>query len=182
MAENLTINLETEHLILRQMRPEDVTQDYVNWLNDPEINRYLSCAHSRQTMASCLAYVRAYAGCHDKSLIGIFLKEKDLHLGNLTLSTIDWQNRSATIGISLGRKEYMGKGLAFEALSALLWFCFQEIGLNRLQAGVHVENSRSVALFKKCGFQIEGILKESGFLDGKYVDGYWMALLNRNIK
>lgn len=54
----MDIRIETENLILRNMHLNDVSQEYVNWLNNPEINKYLSCAVKYQTMKSCLDYVR----------------------------------------------------------------------------------------------------------------------------
>lgn len=172
----IDINIETDRLILRNFDEKDISQDYVNWLNDPEVNRYLSCAGVPQTMESCISYVRSYEGRNDTALIGIFLRDNDLHIGNLTLSTIDWQNKSGVIGISIGRKEYMGKGLAKEALSALVKYCFEQLGLLRLQAGVHVRNIRSVNLFTKCGFKRERLLQESSVIDGEVQDGYIVSI------
>ena len=38
MAETIIIRIETKRLILRNLKVEDVSEEYVNWLNDPEIN------------------------------------------------------------------------------------------------------------------------------------------------
>jgi len=182
MVETIRITIETERLILRNMSVNDVSQEYVDWLNDPEINKYLSCANTIQTLESCLAYVQSYEGRDDKALIGIFLKDGALHIGNLTFSSIDWFNRTVTIGISLGRKEYMGKGLAKEALAAIIKYCFEELNLHRLQAGVHASNTRSLNLFIKSGFKVEGLLRQSSVINGKFQDGYIVSVIEEDFQ
>jgi ribosomal-protein-alanine N-acetyltransferase len=181
MSETLFIEIETERLVLRNMTLDDVSQDYVNWLNDPEINKYLSCANTVQTKESCLTYVQSYEGRNDRALIGIFLKDHDLHIGNLTISSIDWHNKIGDIGISIGRKELMGKGFAKEALNGIMRFFFNQLGLHRLQAGVNALNLRSLKLFIKCGFKIEGLLRESNYINGGFEDGYILSVLETDL-
>ncbi|MCP4613871.1 MAG: GNAT family N-acetyltransferase [Planctomycetes bacterium] len=54
--------------------------------------------------------------------------------------------------------------MAGEALSALVDYCFKELELHRMQAGVLAENSRSVNLFMKCNFRSVGKFKDSHIL------------------
>ena len=42
MNKLLNVEIKTKRLVLRNMRAEDVSQDYINWLNDPSINQYLN--------------------------------------------------------------------------------------------------------------------------------------------
>lgn len=178
----MQINIETEHLILRNMRLSDVSQDYADWLNDPEVNRHLSCAEIHQTIESCTNYVRSYENRNDRALIGIYLKGNGLHIGNLTLSTIDWKDKTGTVGICIGRKGYTGKGLGKEALGAAVQYCFNQLGLDRLQAYLNVENTKSLNLFKGCRFRIEGVLKGRGMVNGKPSDDCLVAISNRGKK
>jgi len=174
------IKIGTERLILKDLKPEDVSQDYVDWLNDPEINRYLSCAGIPQAIETCLDYVRSYERQSDRALIGIFLKENGLHIGNITLSTIDQQNKAAAIGISIGRRECMGKGLAREALSAIVKYCFEGLGSYRLWAGINVNNTKSLNLYLKCGFKIEELLRGSDNIKDESQDSYIVSVRHKN--
>ena len=36
-----SIFIKTNRLILKNMEPKEITQDYINWLNDKEFNKYL---------------------------------------------------------------------------------------------------------------------------------------------
>lgn len=181
MIKIVTIKIETRRLILKNLQLNDISHDYVNWLNNPEINKYLSCANIPQTMETCMAYAQSYQKRNDAALIGMFLKEALLHIGNLTLSTIDWHNKTVAIGTTIGRKEYMGKGLAREALTATVKYCFEELGLHRVWAGINTTNTKSLKLYKECGFKIEGLLREANNVNGKFQDGHLLSVLQTDV-
>lgn len=172
----------TERLLLRNLKPEDVSSDYVNWLNNPLVNKYLSCAGKHQTMDSCVAYVQSYRQKKDAVLVGIFLKENAMHIGNMTLSIVDLHNKSAAVGISVGRSECTGKGFAREALCAITIFCFDKLKIHRLWAGINVNNLPSINLFMKCGFKIDALLRESSNINGELQDSYIVSILKREAK
>jgi len=47
--------------------------------------------------------------------------------------------------------------------------------IKRLELNVLCENEKAVHLYKKYGFEIEGIRRNSTLLDGEYKDEYYMA-------
>jgi len=132
-------------------------------------------------METCREYARAHQKRDNAALIGMFLKKGGIHIGNLTLSAVDSRNKTASIGISIGRKKYAGMGLAGEALNTMIRYSFQQLGLHRLWAGVHVSNSRSLNLFVKCGFKKEGLLREAVVIDGKFENGYIFSILEKDL-
>jgi RimJ/RimL family protein N-acetyltransferase len=175
------IKIETKRLVLRSLLLSDISQDYADWLNDPEINKYLSHFNTVQTIKTCRDYIQSYQEKKDAALIGILLKGNDLHIGNITFSSLDWDNKAVAIGISIGRKEYMGKGLASEALCAIVRYCFQQLGLIRIWAGVNISNIRSLNLFIKSGFKFDKFLHESELAPGALEAGYIMSINNKNL-
>ncbi|PIS37011.1 MAG: hypothetical protein COT35_08210 [Nitrospirae bacterium CG08_land_8_20_14_0_20_52_24] len=172
----MRIKIETERLFLRTLDSEDVSPEYVAWLNDPAVNKYLSCANVSQTLESCLVYVRSYEGRDDKALIGIFSKSNGLHIGNLTLSSIDWENRIGIIGICVGREGYTGKGFGKEALCGVVNYCFRQLGLCCLKAVMNTKNIVSFNLFKGCGFEVEKVFESSTVIDGKPQSEYIVSI------
>ena len=77
------------------------------------------------------------------------------------------------IGISKGHR---GKRIGSQLFKQLdIWA--MEHRLHRLELTVMVDNSAGVALYKKNGFEIEGVKKDSLFVNGKYEDEYYMAKL-----
>ena len=62
-------------------------------------------------------------------------------------------------------------------------FCFNQLQLNRLEADIDPENRASAALLIKCGFQLEGLLKERWIVNGKITDSEIYGLVGaRNNK
>ena len=170
-SELTQIQIETPSLIIRNLLVEDVTKDYAEWLNDPQVNQNLSI-NSHQTKESCIEYVQSFENRKDSLLLGLFIKGKNVHIGNISISMIDIPNR----------KEYWGKGLAKEALTSTITYLFNNSVLHSINAGVTVDNLSSVNLFIKSGFKIVGLLKESSMVNGKYEDCYILTVLESDIQ
>lgn len=74
------------------------------------------------------------------------------------------------------RKAFQGKGIGTEFLKKLdLWA--QQKNITRLELTVICNNIMAKHLYEKNGFVIEGIKKKSMFIDGEYVDEFYMAKL-----
>jgi len=165
------IFIETDRLIIREFAVKDITDKYINWLNDIDVNRYLDVRFFLpQTEESVIDYVKSISASSNILLLGVFCKKTREHIGNITFSSIDRVNHSGTIGIAIGNKFFWGKGYALEALKAVIEYAFTELSLHRLEAGVSVGNKASIKLFEKAGFIAEGIKKESGKFGDNYID------------
>lgn len=71
-------------------------------------------------------------------------------------------------------EDYRGKGigsLLFEELEQ--WALNHQ--LHRIELTVVTRNEAGISLYKKMGFEIEGTKRDSLFIDGEYVDEYYMA-------
>jgi len=72
-----------------------------------------------------------------------------------------------------------GRGLMREALAAAIDDAFSErVGLRRVQANVRPENTRSLALLDRLGFEREGLAREYLFIDGAWRDHVMTARRN----
>lgn len=73
-------------------------------------------------------------------------------------------------------EEYRGKGVGTKLFKALEnWSSDNDI--HRLELTVVTQNEVGVSLYKKMGFEIEGIKRHSLFIDGKFVNEYYMSKL-----
>jgi RimJ/RimL family protein N-acetyltransferase len=68
-----------------------------------------------------------------------------------------------------------------EALSLFVHYLFEAKKVNRLQLTVVVGNEASKRVAEKCGFRSEGILRQTMFHRGKYVDLEMFALLREEL-
>jgi RimJ/RimL family protein N-acetyltransferase len=76
----------------------------------------------------------------------------------------------------IGRKDFWGKGFAFEAWSLILEYAFNRLGLRKISAGATESNLASAAVLRKLGFQVEGIFRRERLIEGKYEDGIHMGI------
>jgi len=147
-----------------------ISEEYLGWLLDKEVNRFLDVANITQTLDSVTSYVRSFAGKEDRFLFAIVCKRTNLHIGNITLQGIDWLHKFAWEGILIGRKDYWNKGFATESRSLLLSFAFFTLGLHRVLSGAFTSNAGGINSNCKLGYKTEGILRQHRLLDRKYQD------------
>lgn len=164
-------------LWLRPLVSADADGDYLTWLNDVEVTRFLETGKYPVTREAVVRYIERFQDSTTDLAFAIIDRSSELHIGNVTLNRINWIHRFADTGILIGRKEFWGKGLGFEAWSMLIEYAFNRLGLRRIVAGAIEGNTGSVALLQKLGFKHEGTLRQQAFVDGAYRDGLWFGLL-----
>lgn len=99
---------------------------------------------------------------------GIF-KDKKI-IGTIQLYNImRGMFQDATVGYSIDKDEE-GKGYMKEALSIISNYAFKVLKLHRLQAATLVDNIRSKAVLKACGFKEMGTSEKYLFINGKWQD------------
>ena len=158
----------------------DITDRYLGWLNDPEVNRYLELRIARQTRETALAYVTSfYNGSEEKYMWAIRPIDGDgTPVGTITLAFINRYHQTGEIGLMIGNRDYWGRGASTEALDLLCAFAFERIDLRRLVAGTYAPNRGMNITYKMLGFALEGRLRQAFRLDGEdYTDGFRWALL-----
>jgi RimJ/RimL family protein N-acetyltransferase len=82
---------------------------------------------------------------------------------------------SATLALGVA-KSHWGQGIATAMVrEAVAWSA--AAGLARLELTVHTTNLAAVAVYLRCGFEVEGRRRKSLFVDGAFVDEYLMSRL-----
>jgi ribosomal-protein-alanine N-acetyltransferase len=90
------------------------------------------------------------------------------------------QGRSlAEIGYEL-LPDFHRKGIASEAILAVLHYAFNEIKLIEIEAGVNPDNSISINLLQKFGFKLSRHGKADYYFDGIYLDSDYYILTKKD--
>lgn len=97
-------------------------------------------------------------------------------IGDCALRVDEREPYRAEIGFTLAR-EYQGRGLASEAVSRLLDYAFDVLGLHRVVAIADCRNAPSVALLERLGLRREGHFVENVWFKGGWADEYLYAVL-----
>lgn len=84
---------------------------------------------------------------------------------------------SAEIGYWLG-ETYWGRGIATEAMRAVVPYAMKRYDLLRLEAPVFAWNPASARVLEKCGFAREGVLRSGARKEDELVDIWLYAFVN----
>jgi RimJ/RimL family protein N-acetyltransferase len=170
-------DLRTPRLRLREFRADDAAALYAVH-SDPRVMRYwsfpawtrLDQAHAR--IAGALAD-RARGAMYAWAVADL---DSDVLVGSVAVFHIDTVQRRAEIGYSL-HADRQGRGLAQEALRAVLAFLIDARGFERIEADIDPRNSASCRLAERLGFMREGLLRRRWFVDGEACDTALYGLL-----
>lgn len=168
----------TENLFLRQFIIADITQEYINALNDKEVVRLTEARHQQWDEESAKRYVQESNIEGVSQLIGIFLKEAGKHIGNIRLFNFGRHNR-AELSIMLWDKLQWSKGYGAESILAVGDYAFNDLKLHKICADYYSVNTASAKMFQKAGFEIEGVFQDHFVLDGEYVGSVRIAKFNQ---
>lgn len=90
------------------------------------------------------------------------------------------EKHSCDLGISVAQ-EWRGMGVGQALMEyAIRWA--KEVGLKRIMLFVFARNEGAIRLYERCGFQIEGRLRNDMYKNGEYLDGLVMGLLLDELK
>ncbi|GGC77090.1 GCN5 family N-acetyltransferase [Thalassobacillus devorans] len=84
-------------------------------------------------------------------------------------------NHSAYIVIGIS-KDYRGQGIGTKLFRKLEEWAANH-NIHRLELTTVTKNEAGLSLYKKMGFEIEGTKRHSLFINGKWIDEYFMAKL-----
>ncbi len=106
-----------------------------------------------------------------------FAKEDGRYLALLTIKEIDYQNYRGEVGYSLLRAEW-GKGFGTEAVSRIVDYAFEVIGLHSLCAMILPDNIPSQRLIKRLGFEQEACFRELHLYENCFYDVLQFSRIN----
>jgi putative acetyltransferase len=101
-------------------------------------------------------------------------------IGSLTLEQFSRIRRSHAGSFGMGvAHAWQGKGVGSKLLSAALDIADNWMNLHRVELSVFADNEAAIGLYRKFGFETEGVLRDYAVRDGVWVDTLSMARLRR---
>lgn len=101
-------------------------------------------------------------------------------IGTCSLFNHNTTAQTAELGITIGDKEYWGKGYGREAVGLLVEYGFRMLNLRRIWLQVHARNERAIRAYRAAGFEEEGRLKVHVWSNGQYDDLVLLARLRED--
>ena len=160
----------TPRLTLRPVRMSDA-EDMYEYSRDPEVARHVWWDAHRsihQTRGYIRFLLRQYRNA-SPGTFAIALRDSGKVIGTIGFMWVQTDNRSAEVGYSLSRA-YWNRGIMSEALSAVVEFGFEKLGLNRIEAQHECDNPASGRVMAHAGMRHEGTLRQRIYNKGRFAD------------
>ena len=167
-----------ERIYLSPRNVEDI-EIFTQWMNDFYITDYTGRSHQVVSLQDEKEYLESGG---DKTTFAIIDEQKDEIIGTVGLHKIDNINRTATLGIFIGNRDYWSKGYGTEAIQLIIDFGFNYLNLKNIDLAVMEFNQRAVRCYQKCGFKEIGRRRKCKFINGKYYDSILMDILAEDFK
>lgn len=104
-------------------------------------------------------------------------------IGNLGLEAFSRMRRAHAGSFGMGvAAAWQGKGVGSMLLAAALDVADNWMNLHRVELTVYADNEAAIALYRKFGFEAEGLLRDYAVRDGQWVDTLSMARLRGTSK
>jgi ribosomal-protein-alanine N-acetyltransferase len=169
----LELPLDGAKVSLRSFQESDITQTYINWLNDPLVVRYSNQRFRHHTVESSRQYLATFSKSEH-----LFFAISDLAslevLGTLTVYR-NLHHGTADIGIMVGHSASWGRGVGSDAFCTVAQALERSGQIRKLTAGTLAENKAMVRIMDRAGFELEGARRGQELVMGRPVDLLYYA-------
>ncbi|MDC9597317.1 GNAT family N-acetyltransferase [Xenorhabdus anantnagensis] len=161
-------------IIIRATEPEDA-EHYQRIFSHPEVysNTLQRPCPSREMWRERLKLNK------EQGNIGFVAEVNGKVVGTIELFNHANPRRRHAVVIGIGvDANYSGKGVGSKLMAFAIDYAFNWLGCIRIELEVFTDNEKAIALYKKFGFEVEGIRRMQSLRNGQYNDIMGMALIN----
>jgi len=162
--------IQGRRIYLKKLDPDYLSDEYVAWMKDPEVLRYLATPLVSCTVNKLKEFVAAANVSGRDYLWGIYLLDSHQHIGNIKIGNVDPVLKFGDLGLIIGVKGLWGQGYATEAIKVATQYAFDKIKLRKIVAGILGPNIASYHAFLKAGYRKVGRYAKHCLFEAKFVD------------
>lgn len=172
--------IEGKKIILQSLSEDDLPY-LIDIHNNAEIKKMAMFHPFPVTAANDQIWLKAISNDTSNKSVYFSIREKKANsfAGYVSLQGINWINRNCYFGIVVASK-FQAQGIGSEVTALVLDYAVNKLNLIKVQLEVIADNNIAIDLYKKLGFEIEGILKKHFFYDGNYYDVHLMAYFHNH--
>jgi len=163
-------------IYVRELKKEDVTEEYVKWFSDSVVNEYLTSRNI--TIQDAVDYIEFGKSEKQYYVYGIFDASNQKHIGNLKVGPIDLNHGTSDLVTVIGDRNYWGKGLATKAIRLGNTIAFETYDIRKLSGGIAENNIGSIKAYTRAGWIVEAILKGHHLINGMPQDRVVVSCFN----
>ncbi len=161
--------LRTDRLLLRQIKPDDITHIY-DGLSHPDVIQYYGVSYgSLSETAAQIAWYDELEQNETGIWWAVCSRDNRIFHGAGGFNNWNKDHRKAEIGFWL-LPQFWGSGFMQEAFPVLCDFGFQTLDLHRIEGFVEPANTPCKRAIEKLGFTHEGTMRECEMKAGQFLD------------
>lgn len=172
--------LKTNRLTLRDIRISDATNIF-RMRSNGKVNQFIT-RKKMEKLEDSISLIKKTINAYEQKLAigwaGI-LRDNNEIIGTCGYNNIDFPNMRAEIGGELST-EYWGKGIAQEAVCAIIKFGLNTMNLHSIEAKVSPDNRSAIFVLEKMGFKKEAHFKDRIFFNDTFMDMAVYTLIKGN--
>jgi RimJ/RimL family protein N-acetyltransferase len=180
------IHLETERYVVRTLEPDDATEGWSDWLNDPDAARALNINPQHMTREQTRQYIERFDRVN-AHVLGLFEKETGLLIGIRSIY-VNWKEEAFLINTLVGERAARGKGARTETMDAVFGYFFNDLGLRTAHYTVLADNEAILRPLRRSGRSVYDRTETRPAVGGGTVDilhfhmprERWQAYKDRN--
>lgn len=145
---------------------------YYGWLRDKDVMRNVNRLEYLLPISRDVIdrYVEDVTASDRDAFFAVHCKEDDAFIGTVRIAHIDWRLGIGDIGVLIGNRNYWGRGLATDAVTALVGYALDYLNLRKLISHPTATNVAMCKCFESVGFKREGRTRKSLLIGGEYQD------------
>jgi len=163
---NFSLPVYGEHVKIDLFCENNITNEYLNWLNDPIVVKFSKQREEQHTYQTSLKFLNSYIKSQNDIFLAIYLKNENTYIGTMTINFSD-EYKEAELRILIGEKKYWGKGLGKDSWGVMLNSLLAIPGLNKVFAGAVESNAAMIEIMHDSGMVLEKVMDDYDFLDGR---------------
>lgn len=153
---------------LRELTPEDITDEYLCWFADDDVNKFLDVKSLTYEEARDFLVSGKRLGTHFMYAVVDLVSDK--HIGNVKVGPLDSNRLTTDVVTVIGDTSYKGRGIGTEALRIGQTIAFDVYDVRKLVGGIYEPNIASRKAYGRCGWIEVGRIKDAAEADGVMVD------------
>ncbi len=147
------IYIQGRNLSLESISSMQITEKYLGWLQDKEVNRFLDVAKDEISLEKIITYINTLRNRGNCDLLAITSNHDARHLGNVSITEMSEETGHATYGIMVGETGHPLSNIAgSEATLLIIDYLFSHEFISQIREGANIENKRASSLLTKIGF------------------------------
>jgi diamine N-acetyltransferase len=169
-----------KQIALKDIRTEHfgtLLDNVMKWVNDEEVTFYFARLQRYISFEEETEFLRNIKTSTTDRVFSVW--DEDKYIGQVSINKIDWIAGTGRVFCVI-TPEYQGQGYAIPIIKEIQKYAFFIFNLNKLYLIVRYDNEKGRYIYKRCGFEVEGVLREEYRVGEKYYDMVRMAILKKD--